>query len=54
MSMQQTGLTFPHWALHIPHDETVLVVQKLHADLCDLHMTNEITSSAGPASLVVV
>ena len=32
--------TFPHGALDIPHDETVLVVQELYAYLCDLHRSH--------------
>ena len=29
-------LTLAHWALDVPHDEPILVVQELHAHLCDL------------------
>jgi hypothetical protein len=28
--------TLPHRTFHIPHDEPVLIVQKLYANLCDL------------------
>jgi hypothetical protein len=31
------GLTLAHGALHVAHDEAVLVVQELHAHLGDLH-----------------
>jgi len=34
-------LTLAHWALHVAHDEAVLVVQELHADLGDLWMERE-------------
>ena len=34
--------TFPHRALHIPHDKTVLVVQELHSYLCDLRRCQDI------------
>ena len=30
------GRTLAHGALDVPHDQTVLVVQELHAHLCDL------------------
>ena len=34
--------TFPHRALDIPHDETVLVIQELYAYLCNLHRSQDI------------
>ncbi|GAA0147149.1 hypothetical protein LIER_36463 [Lithospermum erythrorhizon] len=30
------NVSLPDWSLHIPHDESVLVIQKLDPDLCHL------------------
>ena len=35
------GLTLTDGALHVTHDLAVLVVQELHANLCDLKCTNK-------------
>ena len=42
------GLTLTDRALHVPHDQTVLVVQELDADLCDLHSRHSTSSEAAP------
>jgi hypothetical protein len=38
-------LTLTHWALHVAHDQTVLVIQELHADLGHLQSTGNIRRS---------
>nr|AFK39587.1 unknown [Lotus japonicus] len=30
------NVPFPHWTFHVPHDVTILVIQKLNSDLSDL------------------
>jgi hypothetical protein len=29
-------VSLPNWSLHIPHDVTILIIQKLHSNLSDL------------------
>lgn len=33
---QGENVTLPNRALHIPHDETILIIDKLNPNLCDL------------------
>ena len=46
-------LTLTHGSLHIPHDEAVLVVQKLHPDLCDLQDNKKIKDTKMPTTVVL-
>ncbi len=46
-------LTLTHGSLHVPHDEAVLVVQKLHPDLCDLQDNKKIKDTKMSTTVVM-